>query len=92
MSWLWFILACLATYRISRMIAVEEGPFAVFYYMRERVGVKSWVGRGIACTLCVSAWIAWPIALLTPYATWQEYVLVALGSAAGTVIIHKVIA
>lgn len=89
---LWVALAALTTYRLSRMIAMEDGPFDVFSLLRERVGQASWVGRGFHCTLCVSAWLCWPIALLVPVTNWQEYILVALGSAAATVIIHKVIA
>lgn len=89
---LWTILAMLATYRLSRMIAMEDGPADVFSTLRERIGQRTWIGRGMHCTLCVSAWLCWPIALLVPITTWQEYVLVALGSAAVTVIIHKVIA
>lgn len=89
---LWVALAALATYRLSRMIAMEDGPMDVFSLLREHIGQRTWIGRGMQCTLCISFWLCWPIALLVPITTWQEYILAALGSAAVTVIIHKVIA
>lgn len=91
MGALWIVLATLATYRLSRMIALEDGPADVFSLLRERVSQRTWVGRGLACTLCVSAWLCWLVALLLPLMTWQEYILASLGIAGGVVIIHKVI-
>jgi len=89
---MWVILAALATYRVSRMIAMEDGPADVFSRIRERVGQKTWIGRGLHCVLCLSFWLSWPVALLLSLQTWQEYALSALGIAGAVVIIHKVIA
>lgn len=63
--WL-FVLATLATYRISRMLVMEEGPFGIFSTIRGAIdpSQKSWVGRGIACIVCVSFWVSLVIALL----------------------------
>lgn len=58
-----FLIAALAVYRISRMLAVEEGPFKVFTTLREWPPHDSWVARGLECPLCVSFWVALPIAL-----------------------------
>lgn len=86
---LWVVLAVLATYRIARMIALEDGPFDVFSLMRERVGQSEWVGRGVHCVLCLSFWIAWLVVLLLPLGSLPEYILAALGIAGGVVVIHK---
>lgn len=88
---LWITLATLATYRLSRMIALEDGPADVFSSTREWVGQLTWTGRGLHCVLCLSFWLSWLVALLLPLATWQEYILASLGIAGGVVVIHKVI-
>lgn len=58
-----FTLAALAVYRLSRMIADEEGPFAVFTHIRNLAPPTHWIGRGLACIMCLSVWIALPVAL-----------------------------
>lgn len=88
---LWIVLATLATYRIARMIAMEDGPLDVFSLMRERVGQSSWIGRGWHCCLCLSFWLSWLLVLLLPLNSVSEYILAALGIAGGVVVIHKVI-
>lgn len=84
-------MATLATYRISRMIALEDGPADVLSLLRERVGQSSWIGRGLHCVLCISFWLSWCIVWLLPLNSVSEYVLTALGIAGACVIIHKVI-
>lgn len=64
MIWLAFILAVLATWRVSYMIAREDGPGDVFALMRERVGQSTWYGRGLHCVLCISFWLSLPAALI----------------------------
>lgn len=62
-----FVLVGLGIYRLSRMIAVEEGPFNVFLNLRgwtaERWGLHSWLAVGIACPLCVSVWVSLAVAI-----------------------------
>lgn len=87
-----FALATLLTYRLARMAAIEDGPFDVFAKLQERIGQKSWVGRGIRCVLCLSFWIAMPVTLLLNPADWRAAVLLWGGIAGAVVIIHKVIA
>jgi len=70
-----FILAGLAVYRLSRMIADEEGPFEVFARLRGLPNAETWIGRGLACILCLSVWVALPVALwidwsLSWWLTW----------------------
>lgn len=91
MSGIWIVMATLATYRLARMIALEDGPADVFSWLRDKVGQRTWIGRGLHCVLCISAWLCWMAALLLPLATWQEYVIASLGIAGGVVVIHKVI-
>lgn len=66
-----FVLA-LATWRISNLLVNEEGPFAVFEWLRWQVGIR-WdidkeehfvlpkkdnvVGRMLLCIYCTSMWV-----------------------------------
>jgi hypothetical protein len=70
------IIAALAVYRVSYMIAREDGPFDVFerlrmaaitHYPLETVGNRTrphWIVRGLSCPLCISWWLALPAALI----------------------------
>lgn len=55
------ILAGLATYRLSRLIADEEGPWSVFSRIRDLTPEQSNLRRGIECIMCVSVWAAIPV-------------------------------
>lgn len=79
------LIASLAVYRISRMIADEEGPFSVFTWLRGRFKPDTWIGRGLECIMCVSVWIALPVALWLGGDWWLTWP--ALSSV--TVIIRK---
>lgn len=86
------LLAVLAAYRIARMIAMEDGPFDAFSRLQERAGGnKTWVGRGLACPLCVSFWVALAAAGLVGAQDWRGFVLLWGGIAGGAVLLHKVV-
>jgi hypothetical protein len=57
-------LSALATYRVVRLIGVEEGPFSLAQKLRNVADPdqRTWVGRGLACAWCLSFWIA-PVTL-----------------------------
>ena len=63
MTWLWFIIAAFATYYSARAIAQEDGPFGVFDRLRMRLD-SGYIGKGIRCVVCVSAYTALVFALL----------------------------
>lgn len=85
-------LAALATYRLSRMIAAEGGPFDVFLSFRtwayERGG---WIEKGSQCIYCISFWVAWPVAALVPFKRWRVFALFALATSGGAVVIKRVL-
>lgn len=81
-----FVVALLGVYRLSHMIAMEDGPFDVFAAARDAIGQASWVGRGLHCVLCISFWLALPFAwAIAPGAL----VLVWLGLAGGCLVLHR---
>ena len=54
------ILSSLATFRLYRLVAIEDGPFGLSQKLR---GVadpdqRTWIGRGMACAWCITFWLA----------------------------------
>lgn len=84
-------LAILATYRAARMLALEEGPFALFDRWRNLFLNDTWVGRGVRCPLCLGFWLALPAAvaalLLDRTLPAEAALLVWLGIAGGQAVL-----
>jgi hypothetical protein len=59
--WFRFVIAVLATWRLTHLIAREDGPFDVVVRLRARAGAGV-AGRLMDCPYCVSVWIAVPFA------------------------------
>jgi hypothetical protein len=60
--WLRFILAVLATWRVTHLLASEDGPADLIVRFRSRLG-RGWVGGLMDCFYCLSLWVAAPAAL-----------------------------
>lgn len=61
--WQRFIIAALATWRITHLLALEDGPGDVFFKLRTRLG-NGFLGKLMDCFYCMSLWIAAPFSLL----------------------------
>ena len=57
-----FVVAVLATWRVTHLLANEDGPADVIFRLRRRVG-EGFVGSLMDCFNCMSLWIAAPAAL-----------------------------
>lgn len=71
--WLQCVLSVLAIWRLTHLLSLEEGPWAVFLSLRRIVGQGFW-GQLLNCFYCLSVWIAAPFALLLP-ASWVQRVI-----------------
>jgi hypothetical protein len=58
-----FAIASFATWRLSHLIAREDGPFGLIVRLRLRLG-DGVLGRAMDCPHCLSLWLAMPFALL----------------------------
>jgi hypothetical protein len=58
-----FLLAVLATWRLTHLLAEEDGPWDVVVRLRVWLG-KSTLGQALDCFYCLSLWIAAPLALV----------------------------
>src|SRR5574341_2077843 len=58
--WARFIVAVLATWRITHLLAKEDGPADLIARFRARLGA-GWAGRLMDCFHCLTFWVAAPI-------------------------------
>jgi Protein of unknown function (DUF1360) len=77
-----FIIATLAVWRVTHLIAEEDGPFDVIIKIREKIG-NNVIGQLMDCFYCLSLWISMPFAYFIS-SNWQEGILhwLALSGAA----------
>lgn len=75
--WISFVIASFVVYRLSRMIAVEEGPLDIFINLRawawQKFQGQAWIQQGLQCPLCISFWLAIPIAILLTLQLHYEF-------------------
>jgi hypothetical protein len=55
-----FALASLATWRLTHLLAEEDGPADVVVQLRARLG-PGWLGKLMDCFYCLSVWVAAPL-------------------------------
>jgi hypothetical protein len=67
--WARFVLAILATWRGTHLLASEDGPADLIVRFRALLG-KGVAGRLMDCFNCVSLWIAAPAALFVSRSLW----------------------
>src|SRR4051812_5684389 len=63
-----FGIAALATWRVTHLLAEEDGPADVVVRARERLG-DSPAGALMDCFQCLSLWVAAPFAARAPHRT-----------------------
>lgn len=80
--WFHFVVAILATWRLARLLAREDGPFNLIVKLRARAG-SGFAGQLMDCPYCLSLWIAAPFAstLADSALTWIAAWLAISGGA-----------
>jgi hypothetical protein len=63
-------LAILATWRVTHLLAEEDGPFDSMLRLRAKLGTSQ-AGRMMDCFQCLSLWIAAPFTFVVTRATWM---------------------
>jgi Protein of unknown function (DUF1360) len=71
--WLRLVLAVLATWRITHLLAMEDGPADIIFRLRRRLG-NHFFGKLVDCFHCLSLWVAAPAACLV-MRHWLEWPL-----------------
>lgn len=62
MYFYWFLLGLLAVWRMTHLLAQEDGPWQIVVRIRAAAGSSLWGGL-LDCFNCLSLWIAAPFAL-----------------------------
>ncbi len=60
-TWLRFVVAVLATWRVTHLLANEDGPADLVARWRARLG-SAFLGQLADCFQCLSLWVAVPMA------------------------------
>ncbi|MGQ0443875.1 MAG: hypothetical protein ACT4O2_01795 [Beijerinckiaceae bacterium] len=79
-AWLQFLLAVLATWRVTHLVVEEDGPWNVITRLRRLAGDGFW-GGFMDCFHCASIWIA-AVAAGAIAGSWREWPLYWLLSGA----------
>jgi hypothetical protein len=85
--WLRFVLAALATWRLTHLLSREDGPGDVLVRFRRWLGDGFW-GRLLDCFHCVSLWVAAPLSFLVCRRPW-DLVLVWLGLSGAACLLER---
>jgi hypothetical protein len=77
-----FVVATLATWRMTHLLTQEDGPGYIVLRLRARLGV-SMLGSLMDCFYCTSVWVALPLTVLLDR-PWRESLLlwIAMSGAA----------
>lgn len=82
-----FILAVLATWRLSHLLSKEDGPFDIIYRVRVQLG-HGFFGSLLDCFYCLSIWMAIPFAIWLG-AGWKFWLLFTLAISGAACLLEK---
>jgi hypothetical protein len=84
------VAAILATWRLTHLVAAEDGPWDVVARLRRRAGAGFW-GRLMDCFYCLSLWIAFPVAWLVGD-DWRSRLIAWPALSGGAILLERVTA
>ena len=82
-----FLIAALATWRVSFSLVRECGPWNIFLALRDKAGL-AFLGRLLGCVKCTGAWVAIPLAFFVK-GSWLELVVIWLALAGVTALLDE---
>jgi uncharacterized protein DUF1360 len=84
----WFPIGVLGVWRITHLLAAEDGPWDLVARLRARAGA-GFFGKLLDCFYCLSLWIAMPFALALS-AEWLERGLLWPALSGGAILLERV--
>jgi hypothetical protein len=84
-----FVLAVLATWRVTHLLANEDGPADLIFRFRALLG-QSLAGRLMDCFNCLSLWIAAPAALFVSRRP-MEWLFTGLALSGGASLLERMV-
>jgi len=86
--WTRFVLALLATWRVTHLLASEDGPADIIFRIRASMG-QSIFGKLMDCFNCLSLWIA-ALAAIFVSRGWLEWILCWLALSGGACLLERI--
>ncbi len=83
-----FVLAVLATWRVTHLLTAEDGPGDIVVRFRALLG-QSFAGRLMDCFYCLSIWIAAPAALFVTR-HWLDWIMVWLAVSGAACLLERI--
>jgi hypothetical protein len=77
----------LAVWRVTHLLQAEDGPWDLSVRLRRAAG-DGVFGRLLDCFLCLSLWLALPVALLIA-AGWAQTIVAWLGLSGGAIALNR---
>jgi len=90
MRFYWLVLGTLAVWRITHLLANEDGPWDLILRLRKAVGSGFW-GQMMDCFNCLSLWVALPFAAAIAE-DWREGFLLWLSLSGAAILIERITA
>ena len=87
MRFYWLILGTLSVWRVTHLLAAEDGPWHVMVRLRRQAG-KGFFAELLDCFYCLSIWTAAPVAVLIGEA-WRERILLWLALSGGAIVLER---
>jgi hypothetical protein len=88
MRFYWLLLGMLSVWRVSHLLAFEDGPFQLLERARRRVESGFTYGL-LDCFYCLSLWVAIPLAASLGQSS-AERLLLWPALSAGAILIHRI--
>jgi hypothetical protein len=85
--WFRLLVAILATWRLTHLLALEDGPGDIIAIFRQWLG-EGFFGKLMDCFFCVSLWIAAPMAYLL-LNRWREWPMLWLALSGAACLLEK---
>ncbi|MGH7836219.1 MAG: hypothetical protein ACREQC_00185 [Candidatus Binataceae bacterium] len=87
MQFFQFILGAIAVWRVTYLLAFEDGPGALLKKLRNRAEPSFW-GKVFECFYCLSLWVAAPFALLIA-SGWRERAILWPALSGGAILLER---
>lgn len=83
----WLIAGAFAVWRVTHLLAAEDGPFQVFVRLRRAAG-SGFLGELLDCFQCLSLWVAAPAAVWAGQ-TWPDRIVLWLAWSGGAILLDR---
>lgn len=84
---LWLTIAILGVWRITHLLAAEDGPADMFVRLRRALGHGFW-GKLLDCFYCLSVWVAALFAFCLVH-DWREWIFLWLALSGGACLLER---